>query len=150
MTLFFSPYSLWPCNSRCLALPLPLPYHVHKSLIEGVGEGIHFGFAVSGTALVVYWCDNNPVQGCGIPLPVQYDKGCILGLLLFQSKQSTHDVFCHFPQWNYDYREALHCQNDLCPNFLHLSLFLGCLQVGGSNCWDILLIVVQCCCIRCC
>ena len=65
-----------------------------------MGVSICFGFAVSGTALVVYWCDNNLVQGCGIQLIVQYGKGYILGLLLFQSKQSIHNVFCHFPQWN--------------------------------------------------
>ena len=80
MTLFFSPYSLWPCNLRCLALSLPLPYHECKSSIEGVGVSIHFGFTVSGAVLVVYWCDNNLVQGCGIQLLVQYGKGCISGL----------------------------------------------------------------------
>ena len=115
-----------------------------------MGVSICFGFAVSDTVLVVYWCDNNLVQGCCIQLPVQYGKGCILGLLLLQSKQSTHDIFCHFPQWSYDYREALHHQTDLHPNFLHLSLVLGCLQVVGDNHWDVLLIVVQGCCIHYC
>ena len=130
MTLFFSPYSLWPCNLRCLALPLHLPYHVCRSLIDRGGGKYTFWFC-SDTVLIVYWCDNNPVQGCGIQLPAQYGKGCILGLLLFQSKQSTHDVFCHFPQGSYDYREALHHQTDLHPNFLHLFLVLGVFELGA-------------------
>ena len=115
-----------------------------------MGEGIHFGFTVSDAVLVMYWCGYNLVQGCGILCLAQYDKGCILGLQLFQSKQSTHNIFCHFHQWNYDYREALHHQTDHHPSFLHLSLVLGCLPVGGSNHWDVLLIVVQRCHIQCC
>ena len=122
------------------------PYHVRESSIEGVGVNICFAFAVSDTVLVVYWCDNNLVQGCGIQLLVQYGKGCILGLLLFQSKQSTHNVFCHF-------LSRIMIIEKLCivkPSFLHLSLVLGCLQVGDSNRWDVLLIVIQYCCVHCC
>ena len=106
------------------------------------GEGICFGFAVSDAVLVMYWHGNNLVQGCGIQCLALYGKGCILGLQLFQSKQSTHDIFCHFLQWNYDYKEALHHQTDRRPSFLHLSLVLGCLPVGGGNRLDVLLIVV--------
>ena len=71
--------------------------------------------------------------------------GYIVALLLFRSGQSTHDIFCHFPQWSYDCRGALCCQTDLHLSFPHLSLVLGYhLIVGGSHS-GVLLIVVVCC-----
>ena len=105
-----------------------------------MGVSIHFDFAVSGTVLVVCCFDNNLAQ--------EYDIQHLAWYQLFQSKQSTHDVFCPFPQWTYDCREALHRQTDHCPGFLHLSLVLGYLQVVGGNHLGVLLIVVQRCHVR--
>ena len=51
---------------------------------------------ISGAVLVMYQHYSSLVQGSGIQHLVWYCKGCIPGLRLFQSKQSTHDVFCTF------------------------------------------------------
>ena len=59
-----------------------------------------FGFDVYGPILVMYQCGNSLVLESGIQPLVWYVMGYILGILLFQSKQSTYDVFCHFPQWS--------------------------------------------------
>ena len=72
VTLSFC-HTVYGCVIRDAWLFLCL-YHVCKSSIEGVGVSIHFGFAVSGTVLFMYWCDNNLVQECGIQLIVQYGK----------------------------------------------------------------------------
>ena len=69
--------------------------------------------------------------------------GCIV--LLFGSEQSTHDVFCHFPQWGCGCRGARHHQTALHPSFPHLSLLLGYhLTVGGSHSGVLLITVVHC------
>ena len=112
-----------------------------------VEVNIHFDFAVSGTVLAVCCCDNNLAHGYDIEHLAWYGKGCIVDLRLFQIKQSTHDIFFHFPQKSYYCREALCHQTDHHPSFLHLSLVLGYLQVVGSNHLGVLLIVVRCCCI---
>ena len=135
-----------PSKERAASLLNKLQQDPH----ENIGEYVQRSSEIIQVHSGLYWCDNHQVQGCGIQPLVQYGKGCILGLLLFQSTQSTHDIFRRFPQWNYDYRKALHHQTDLHPNFLCLSLVLGCLQVGGSNCWDVLLIVVRRCHVHCC
>ena len=69
--------------------------------MEGEGD-IHLDFDISGTVLVECLHCSSLVQGSGIRhLGLCYGKGYILGLQLFQNKQSTHDIFCHFPQWCY-------------------------------------------------
>ena len=105
----------------------------------------HFCVDISGAVLVVYRHCSSPVQGSGIQCLVWYCKGCIPGLWLFQSKQSTHDVFCRFPQWSCGDSGAPCCQTGHHPSFLHLSLVLGCLPIGAGNCWGVLLKVVHCC-----
>ena len=70
---------------------------------------------------------------------------CIVALLLFGSEQSTHDIFCHFPQWGCVCRGAQCCQTALHPSFPHLSLVLGYpLTVGGSHSGLLLVVVVRC------
>ena len=113
-----------------------------SSIEGGIGVDILFGFAVSGTTLVVCCCDNNLAPEYGIQPLVLSGKGCIVDPQLFESEQSTHDVFCHFPQWNYDCKEALHHQTDCHPSFLCLSLVLGYLRVVGSNHWDVLFLLL--------
>ena len=77
--------------------------------LRGVEVDILFGFAVSGTALVLHCCDNNLPLEYGIQPLVPSGTGCIVDPQLFESEQSTHDVFCHFPQWNCDCKGAPHC-----------------------------------------
>ena len=66
--------------------------------LSEMGVSICFDCAVSGTVLVVCCCDNNLAQEYDIQCLVQYGKGCIVDLQHFQSEQSTHGIFCHFPQ----------------------------------------------------
>ena len=93
--------------------------------LRGVGVDILFGFAVSGTALVVCCCDNNLAWECGIQPLVLSDTGYIVDPLLFGSEQSTHDIFFHFPQLSHDGKEAPHRQTAHHPNFPHQFLVLG-------------------------
>ena len=93
--------------------------------LRGVEVSIHVDCAVSGAALVMCCYDNNLASEYGIQPLVPSGKGCIVDPHLFESEQSTHDIFCHFPQWNYDCRGALHHQIDCHPSFLHQSLVLG-------------------------
>ena len=53
------------------------------SSIEGVGVNILFGFAVSGTALVVHCCDNNLALEYGIQPLVLSGKRAVLLILNF-------------------------------------------------------------------
>ena len=46
--------------------------------LRGVGVSILFGFAVSGTVLVVCCCDNNLPQEYDIQHLAQYDKGYMI------------------------------------------------------------------------
>ena len=103
-----------------------------------------FGFDISGAVLVMYWHDSSPVQGSGIQHLVWYGKDCIPGLQLFQSEWSTHNIFCHFPQWSCVDQGAPHHQTGRYPSFCHLSLVLRCLPIGGGNHWGVPLLVVLC------
>ena len=105
----------------------------------------HFCVDISGAVVAMYRQCSSLVWASGIQCLVWYCKGCIPGHQLFQSKQSTHDIFCRFPQWNCDDSGAQHRQTGHHPSFLHLSLVLGCLPIGGGNCWDVLLMVVRHC-----
>ena len=93
--------------------------------LRRVEVSILVDFAVSGVALVVCGYDNNLALEYGIQPLVPSDKGCIVDPQLFESKQSPHNVFCCFPQWNYDCRGALCHRTDHHPSFLHQSLVLG-------------------------
>ena len=73
---------------------------------------------------------------------------CIVALLLFGNEQSTHDVFCHFPQsggGGCGCRGAQHHQTALHPSSPCLSLVLGYhLAVGSSHLGVLLIVVVHC------